>query len=63
MGVRMRIFVRKNGGQAMKKKKWVGCLELQRGQVSYEKIRSGNRIKGKIEGCYKNNKKQTERDR
>ena len=30
------------------------CLELQRGQVSYEKIRRVNRGKGKI-GCYYNN--------
>ena len=29
------------------------CLELQRGQVSYKKIRRRNRVKQKIGGYYK----------
>ena len=51
-------FCNKYGEQAMKKKRVV-CLELQRGQVSQEKIRRKDGVKWKIGGCYTTNKKQT----
>ena len=45
------------------KKKLVVCLELQRGQVSYEKIGKRNRVQGKIGRCYNNNNKIKPADR
>ena len=44
MGAMVKIFVIKNGEYDMKKK-LVICLELQRGQVSYEKIRVKDSVK------------------
>ena len=36
------------------------CLELQRGQVNYEKIRRKDKVKWRIQGCYNNNKPRIE---
>ena len=51
-------FCNKDGEQDMKKKRVV-CLELQRGQVSYKKIRRKDGVKWEMGGCYTTNKKQT----